>query len=390
MKIVFFGNICNFAYWYAKWGRLLGYETYALIEKNERFDRDRPEWEDTEYDPTKPPEWVKFYDPGRPIDRLLRGRARIDLERILEPYDAIHTFSLLTSVATGTTSRAFVYHTVGSFGRSATYLKYHCQSLRAMIAPRRFPTIWRFRKALRRCKAIIPSVAYDYLEVKKSRYRDLLRVVPMAYDVQLAQKHVRESVKPVSLGHRTTFLLPARQHWGFKGQNLVLKAISMLSPQERKRSRIVLMAWGRDLQRTEQLTKQLGLTEVIEWSPILTKNELWDACSQPGTVVMDQFPTLDFHGGGLGGVARDAMAVGAVVITHARPETQLWIHKTPPPIWHAECSSRDILRQIRKCLTMTPEELRKSGQRNTEWLLAECSYERVIPRIVKLHEELGA
>lgn len=383
MKILFFGNLCNYAYWYAKWARQLGCQAFALLEKNERLFT--PEREDPEFDPNNPPDWVYFYNPGTENEIIFNGYADKQLATILRKFDAIHTFSITAAIAADTLGYQFIHHNVGSFGRSASWVRF--QTVRSVVALRYLPLRWRFRRAMKNCEAIIVSNNMDHYEVYHSPFRKKLKVLPIPYDVRNAEKF-KAFVDHEPTHNRTiTFLMPARQHWYLKGQNYVFQAVSLLSPEERERCLFVIMNWGSDVQRTKDLIKKLDLADIVRWSPILPRIDLWKLLGRPRTVVIAEF-YKDSHGGGHGGVSRDAMALSTPLISHTRPEVDRLIHHRPAPIFHAECNAGDILIQIRQCLNMSENELIEAGARLKEWIIAECQYEIVIPRYIDLHKQI--
>lgn len=385
MRVLFFGNMCNFAYWFAKWGRQLGYDTHALIESDQNsFARDRPEWEDSEYDPDCPPDWVHFYRAGSRIERALFGRGDRQLGKVLSRFDSIHTFSHTAAIAAAAEGHSFTHHTVGSFARSAMWFRN--VDLRTRLHPHRVPLVLRFRRALRQTRHVVVSTAIEHKEVLDSPFRDRLVAVPIAYDVHKADRYAlhRKHCAPIR-DNRIRFVLPARQHWPFKGQDTVLYALARLTSAERTRVQVELFDWGQDRERSKALVAELGLDSFVSFRPMLQKEALWQVFSCPDVIVIDQLPHLDFHGGGLGGVARDALSVGAPVITHAAPEVQTTIFRSAPPVLHTECTSEGVLAQIRNCLSMTSAQLHELGANGREWMLRESDFRAILPQYLALH-----
>jgi glycosyltransferase involved in cell wall biosynthesis len=384
MKILFFGNICNYAYWFAKWARMLGYDAHALLERDEQVFL--PENEDPEFDPRQPPGWIRYYRPGTERE-IMRGQVDAELPALLAGFDAIHTFSNTTAIAAASLGVPFVHHNVGSFGTSYSWFRF--QTWRSAMALRYLPLRWRFRKAMKSCRAIIVSVGMDHYEVCHSPYRDKLRSLPVPFDTSDAERFKSSGCGTSLPDTGLTFLMPARQHWHLKGQQYVFQALSMLTCEERGRCKILVMEWGRDVQRTKDLVKHLGLEPMVRWSPMLPRTELWKLIGKPRTVVIAEF-YQDSHGGGHGGVSRDAMALGAPLISHTRPEVDELIYSKAAPLFHAECVAPDILAQIRRCLAMSDEELVKAGALLKKWIADECRYDQVMPRYLALHERIIA
>ncbi|MDP8992217.1 MAG: glycosyltransferase [Actinomycetota bacterium] len=384
MRLLFVGNVCNFAYWFARWGRELGYETHALIERDTPYPRDFPQWEDPDYEPAAPPPWVHLYQAGTAVNRALHGYVDKELARTLDGFDRIHTLTPAAAIAVDTLRREQVHHTVGSFARTSSW--WRGLPVRTAASPRRLPTVIRFRQAMARADRIVVSTAVDHWEVNASHYRNKTVSLPVAYDVDAAARHARPWGSQLS-GGRLRFILPARHDWSLKGQDTVFRALASLSRTELARMEVVAFDWGVDRDRSRRLVQAMRLGDVVRFEPMLPKIALWSELSAPGVVVIDQVPNLEFAGGGIGGVARDAMAVGTPVITHARPDAQMRIHAAAPPVLHTECSSEAVVERVRQCLEMAPGDLDALGSKGRAWLREECHYTSVLPRLVELHFE---
>lgn len=382
MRIAFLGNSCNFAYWFAKWGQELGYDTHAVVESDPTTPRDRPEWEDPTFNPASPPTWVHSFRMGSPLERLSRGVADSGLRALLSTFDGVTTISPGAAIAADAVSVRAVHHTIGLFARTSSWVG--GLPLAVALNPRRIPTVIRFRQAMAGAPRILVSTEIERREVEKSPYRDKLLAVPVAYDVLSAGRHVRGEDEAAPEG-RLTLMLPARQDWALKGNDTFLRAVASLTSLERNRVRLEVVDWGVDRERSRGLVADLGLAPITEFRPMMTKHEMWEAFARPGVVILDQVPPYQVYGGGLGGVARDALAVGAVVVTHAAPEVQALISRTAPPVLHVDPSVGSVTNALRECLQMEPLELAARGRSGREWLSEECDFRLVVPRYLAVH-----
>jgi glycosyltransferase involved in cell wall biosynthesis len=386
MKIAFLGNVCNYAYWFTKWGRSLGYDWYALIEEDPVISRDLPQWEDSEFDEEAPPPWVLRFRASGSVRRFVRGYADLRLPEMLKRFDSVHTFAMAHAIAAAAVGVPQVHHTIGMFGRYAHLTRF--QTLQSGVSPRRVFTSFRYRQALRRVPRIIASEPFSCHEVVESGFGERLVRIPVAYDTASASSFA--SGRSRTEGEPVVFLLPARQHWELKGQDLILEAFAAIGEAALGKSRIVLMEWGIDRQRSRGLVNQLGLGEKVEYSPLLPRQELLRTLAQPGAVVIDSFPHVDFHGGALGGVSRDALSVGTPLITYAEPAAQLAVHQRSPPVLHAERTVPAIAQRIREVLGLPPADLMQIGRQGMEWMRDEFGYESVLPRYAALHRHVTA
>lgn len=184
--------------------------------------------------------------------------------------------------------------------------------------------------------------------------------------------------------------MPARQHWSLKGNDTMIRAIGCLSASDRAGTRIEIVDWGVDVARTRALVESLGLSPITTYRSLLTKTELWEACGRAGTIVLDQVPPYPVYGGGIGGVARDALAAGSVVVTHAEPDAQRQIFGSPPPVWHVDPTVESVANALREVLGLSDAEQQAIGERGVAWLYATADKSAVLPRYVGLHQELAA
>jgi glycosyltransferase involved in cell wall biosynthesis len=366
----------------------MGYDTHALIENDEFvFERDRPEWEDPDYDPENPPEWVHFYKSGTRIDLALQGGGDPNLYAKLIGYDSIHTFSYSSAIAVDTSGLPFVHHTVGSFAGSTMWVRHVDWKL--IVKPHRYVLVSRMRKAMKRAQRIVVSTPIEYREVIDSPFGYKIEPLPLAYDTLRAHEFAARRREDFNSDQVVRFIMPARQHWPFKGQDIVLRAFALLSPEERNRARVELFDWGQDQHRSRKLVRDLELSSLVEFRPMLKKEALWEEFGRPGVVVIDQIPKLKFHGGGLGGVARDALSAGVPVITHADPKVQTQIFMTPPPVIHSPCTIESVIARIREVMNMSLEDRVELGRQGMRWIGDECDFRSVIPKYINMHNQVG-
>ncbi|MFZ1681623.1 MAG: hypothetical protein WAT70_11460, partial [Rhizobiaceae bacterium] len=144
------------------------------------------------------------------------------------------------------------------------------------------------------------------------------RIVPLPHALDDAKIHrfvaARPHIRPA--GHESPlFFSSARQHWldrdpGYaKGNDVFLRAAGRAREAGRN-MRIMLVAWGRDLEATKDLLSDLKLADNVEWVPTMTGEELWERYLQCHAVV-DQFVIPAF-----GRVTFDALTIGRRVISN--------------------------------------------------------------------------
>jgi glycosyltransferase involved in cell wall biosynthesis len=381
MKILYFGNVCNYAYWFAKWSRELGLDAYALIECNDKVFS--PEKEDIEYDLNNPPNWLYFYNPGTDLDVALYSYYDKSLKSKLIGYDLVHTFSYTTAIAVSHFNVPFIFHNVGSFSKTISW--FNNQSIRSLLSVKYYPIRYKFRKALNKSLSIVASVEIDKFEVFNSIFKSKLVTIPIPYDGKEVLKYINKNKNDES--GVINFLLPSRQNWFLKGQDLVFNAISKIDRELLKKCNFYIMEWGADIINSKNLIKKLGLENYFTWMPMLPRTDLWRLMSLEKSVVIVEF-CRSWKIGGLGGVSRDALAVGVPVITYNPDPKEFRIHKISAPVFHSECDENSIQKQITNCILLTEKDFCQLKIESRNWIMSECDYSNVLKKYFELYNRL--
>ena len=174
-------------------------------------------------------------------------------------------------------------------------------------------------------------------------------------------------------GPRQVFM-PSRQHWvdrdpnWAKGNDRVIRAARLLK-DEGYSPVIKFIEWGKDVEASKALIKELGVEDMIVWSPMLNKQQLWEEYLR-STVVIDQFLLP-----GISGVSFEAMTLGTPVITHDEDDLNARFFGKAPPLLAAS-DPRQIADQIKRLLD--DDDLRAEiGRQSTRWILEYHSPERI-------------
>jgi glycosyltransferase involved in cell wall biosynthesis len=172
-----------------------------------------------------------------------------------------------------------------------------------------------------------------------------------------------------------TFFSPTRHDWVSgdpnwnKGNDRMLHALR----DARDRGfdcRLSLIAWGTDLNASQELIQQLDLTEHVEWHPPMKKRELWSRYLQAHAVI-DQFITP-----AIGGVTFEAMALGRRVITALDIETTEHFFGAAPPVLIAATPAE--ITEALCTVAADPLDLAKRGQTASDWFARYHSAERIV------------
>jgi glycosyltransferase involved in cell wall biosynthesis len=204
---------------------------------------------------------------------------------------------------------------------------------------------------------------------------DRFSPLPHAFDEKrlIEFRHDHCEIQPP--GDHVTFFHPARQDWlladpsMIKGNDRLVRAFARIS-RTHSSTRLVMIAWGRDLEATRDLIKSLGIEGKIQWLDPMRKQDLWRAYLS-SHAVLDQFVLPSF-----GGVTFEALALGCRVITNVDSEAAERFFSEAPPVYSA--SSEDEIYQMLEKIILDRNDLAGVGDAGAEWIKNHHSAERII------------
>jgi glycosyltransferase involved in cell wall biosynthesis len=179
-------------------------------------------------------------------------------------------------------------------------------------------------------------------------------------------------VKPADLqalyglpGGLKTFLGPARQHWKdgpsswHKGNDRIVRSAKALTADHEGKFKVILVAWGAEVEATRQLVAELGVEDHILWIDPVPKAELW-ALYMAVDCVLDQFVLTC-----IGGVTMEAIALGSPIITALDEATMAEFYGESIPLLNGQ-TIEQITAAMAEVIEGTPRA-RAAGQRSREW-----------------------
>jgi len=186
-------------------------------------------------------------------------------------------------------------------------------------------------------------------------------------------------------GGPAIFFSPSRHNWKNgaaswrKGNDVVIRAAAEIA-RERSDFKLVFVEWGQEVADSKELIEQLGLSNLVEWVPTMSKRELWQRYCTSHAVV-DQFVIP-----ALGGVGFEAMALGTRLISAIdRQQTALFFGQEPPLLVAgnaAECAAR--MREV----IQDPFDAQGRGQAGSQWMSTYHSAERIVALQCKAYSNL--
>jgi glycosyltransferase involved in cell wall biosynthesis len=204
---------------------------------------------------------------------------------------------------------------------------------------------------------------------------DRFSALPHAFDEKrlVEFRHSHREIRPPD--DQVIFFHPARQDWlladpsMIKGNDRLIRAFARIS-WTHSSARLVMIAWGRDLDATRDLIKSLRIEEKIQWLDPMRKQDLWRTYLS-SHAVLDQFVLPSF-----GGVTFEALALGCRVITNVDFGAAERFFSKAPPVYSASTET-DIYEMLKRII-LDRNDLAGVGDAGAEWIKKYHSAERIV------------
>lgn len=384
MKVAFVGNQDNNAYRLCKWLRETGVDAHLYLIRQERGPRSRPEFVDRRL-ADKYPDWISQYDDKGRISLLLPSKLAKSIEA---DYDIVITSGASGLLASRHFRRLPVVHlTLGSevsdfplrlfrFTASLPWRGAAWLMRRALRRVNRIITLgfWPEMKALSKLGLLNKTVAWGTPEDAKNNQtlvnRELLDRLNLRYS-----RHDRVFVWLSRLNFRN----PAAPE--YKAPEKFLEAFERIALTDKRNVKAIIGEHGDDLEAFKELVRAEHLEPYVDYVPHLPLWELLTYCSIENAVVVD-VPNMA-HGHIFGGLAREALSVGAVLI-HAWDENLISLHygEGCPVVKAIDAEScRDAMAGL---LDMGDDEFRRLKKRSADWARGHLHYEKYVARLAEL------
>ena len=169
-----------------------------------------------------------------------------------------------------------------------------------------------------------------------------------------------------------------RQDWEWKGSQKLIRAFARFRDAGHSGWRLLLQAWGADLQRSRALVTDLGLDGSVVWLPMCSKPVLRRR-QRAADVVADQLVME-----GYGASVFESMAAAKPVIMAPVPAgSEHYFARGAPPLVGAK-SEEEVAAAI---VRMSDSAERASiGAASREWIEGEHGYRTLAPRYISMFE----
>jgi len=387
MRIAFVGNQDNNAYRICLWVREQGLDAHLYLFNQEREIRSRPEQIDTALADGYP-QWIRTYDDTGRASFL---RASAAARRIEAEHDVVVTSGVTGLLAARQFRRRPVVHiALGSelgtyplglfrWGTSLAWRGAAWLLRRGLRHARKIITIGIYpeMRALRRLRLADKAVIWGNPE---DPARNRARVDP---DLRAELNERYGDCRRVFLWlNRLNFLQP--QAARYKAPERFLSGFERLV-RAGDNVRAVVGTHGDDVDAFRQLVRDRGLAEHVDYVPHLPYWKLLTYLSIDNAVVVavpdvQRFPIL-------GGVAREAFSVGAVVVAAQDEMLARLIFGQPYPALRAddEASCHEALAAA---TAMSDEEFAAQQRRSRAWADRALHYEPHITRLLHVLREV--
>lgn len=404
LKIGYFGNIANNAHNFARCLRRAGYQAELVIEDGwfDTFVMNRPFWEDVDVECDSyesalthesgwtPPHWIRrvAYD----ADLQMRYQNRLSaLDEVQALYQDAFGITLAPDRALLLAQHMGHWPYLLAMKRFDVVQFSGAPISMAAFCPRPhvvFPTgsdLWisPFEESVFGLLVRAGYLGAGHVLACEPAYAGHLRRLerrsfssaPMMIDTERyapgEAAQIRESWVRASGGRR--FLLAAcRQTWRWKGNDRLLRGFARFAAAGGGDWRLVLQAWGDDLDRSRALVSELGLERLVIWEPLCSK-PLLRLKQQAADAAADQFVVA----GGYGTSVLEAMAAAKPVVMMP-PPAEMVAHLPSPPPFEGASDAGTLAEALAR---LANDEYRLArGQESLQWLLQVHGCDAVIPR----------
>jgi glycosyltransferase involved in cell wall biosynthesis len=386
MRIAFVGNQDNNAYRLCKWIRQRDIDAELYLFPRENPTRSRPEQVDPDLADGYP-SWVRQYDDNVGLWPLKRGPVarRIDNEHQL----------VVTSGATGLLAAGYFKHTpVVHIALGSEVSQYPLWVWRWRLSLKWRAASFIMRRNLKRVAKIVTlGFRPELAALDALGCGDKAVVWGWPEDPQGNRRRVdRRLLAELTDAYAEfdrVFLWTARLNFmdpsavDYKGADRFLDALEMLAADGKYKFKAIVGSHGYDVDVFKARAAEKGLDDHIDYTDHMPFHRMLTYMSIPNGVVVN---VLDADRGHIfGGIVREAMSLGAPVISAADADTVIRCYGADCPIMRA-CDAQSCREAMVSVLEMDDQEFSALGLSAGRWADEHLHYDR---RLDELLDVLG-
>lgn len=217
--------------------------------------------------------------------------------------------------------------------------------------------------------------------------------IPMVYAPEFARGNLDTMMGRSHWGHEfmrirenCEFMVVShgRHKWGqttdpaVKGNDVLLKGWARFKQQRISiRATLVLLEYGKDVDRSKDLAHQLGISDSIEWLPRMLRKDI-----MPGLLLADAVAGEFVHSWNAGGVIYEALVARKPLVMH-REDSESVGSNPLFPIFKA--SNHDEVAAQLKFLAINPAKAREVGDAGFDWFMTNVAQRGTEPYLKQLY-----
>jgi glycosyltransferase involved in cell wall biosynthesis len=381
MRVLFYGNQGNHGYRFVKALRAKGINAVLFMQENSVNNRSRPEWEDLSLKGNYP-SWIQTFKSGWGYNLALPERKVVKASK---ECDVVITAGRYV-VSALALKKPLVFLSVGGDLTQLPFATTMRAQWQAFIYRRRIRTISRIVTAQEDC-----TWAARFLRVY-----DKVVHFPLPIDVDRISARVdHELLADLERRYRHydwVFFNPSRKNLDstkidYKGSDKLLLAFrELVSSSPSLNIKLVFGMHGLHVSEFRDMVDRLKLTPYCDFVDQLSLPQLYAYMCLKQVVVFDHFGIVALA---LGGIIRDALSLGTLVVTSADINASHFLSLYGPecPIFPA-FETEDIVDVTRKIIELPPERIQSIRKVSTSWAYKYFDWENRIDKLIEILEEV--
>jgi glycosyltransferase involved in cell wall biosynthesis len=347
------GNLGCVAYYFTKYLRKRGVNATLYLWKWEMHkDPRNPLKVDLELE-DRLPDWIKFF-PGN-------SYAIFEYWRASRKYDLIHAFNT-DPIYAQFMGKAFISHPMGSDAREYALSKGF------------YPMM--LRRAFRKNDAFFVSACdfYDTV-IPRMKINNIINILPIH---QFSSMENIDSSVPEREIADMLFFHPTSLLWEIKGNQRLIEAYARFVEVHKPSSLLILVEWGKDVDRTRALVDRLGIAEYVIFKKWMDKKN-YLAYMKNSDIIFDQFifPSTST-------IQREANALGKPLIRYS--DSNWFKLNTERPFFSAG-TVNEIYKLLEEYL-VDPQKFIRLGETGTEFIQKNNGWKPVTDKVIMAYEKI--
>lgn len=349
MRILYAGNLANVGYYHVKQLRQMNIDMELLMERNPKLTADP-----LKRDPflTSYPHWIRFYDRQRSMWQIrIIKMMRESKYNLIHAHAELPIFSLFSG-------KPFLAQALGSDLSVMAFTN----SLRGML----------LRIAYKKAKVVLFSTPDQPPLLARLGITNSI-FLPLISDFSFfrSQKIIDDRFKD-----KLVIFHPTSHIWDVKGNDILIKAFEIFSKKNHD-SILIMVEWGKDLEKSKELVKILGIDDKVLFLKQLDSKDLrhyYNICD----IVADQF--ID---PGIGAIGMETLSCEKPLIIKCSDDSYSELYPEPIPVLDAS-TSNEICEKLEYLID---EKVRfYIGKKGKEWADRYLSPTSVGRKVITIYE----